>query len=352
MGSPLPHRGRAAAVNPIGRFPRLDTSLDPAALDDDERERVPTTLYRDTSRTALATNDSPDIPFTYSLNPYRGCEHGCAYCYARPSHEFLGFSAGLDFETQIVAKPDLPQLLAAQLQKPSWMPETISMSGITDPYQPVERRLRITRGCLEVLARHRQPVGVITKNALVTRDLDLLRSLAEAGAASITLSITTLRDDIAGATEPRASRPAARLRAVETFAEAGVPVSVFAAPLIPGLTDDELPAILRAAADAGAQSAGFMLVRLPGATAEVFVDWLRRAFPDRAERVLNRIREMRGGRLNDPRLVHRFRTSGPYADALKQVFRAEARRLGLDRRLPALTAEHFRRLPGGQMDLF
>ena len=352
MDAPLPRRGRAAAINPAGRFERLETVLDPAALSDDERQRVATDVYRDATRSALATNDSPDLPFTYSLNPYRGCEHGCPYCFARPSHEFLGFSAGLDFETQIVAKPDLPRLLSEAFQRASWRPQTVALSGNTDPYQPVERRLGITRGCLEVLLRHRNPVGLITKNALVTRDLDVLRELAALDLVRVTLSITTLRDDLAGAMEPRASRPAARLRALERLAEAGVPVGVNAAPLIPGLTDEELPAILRAAADAGATQAGYMLVRLPGAVADVFEEWLRRTLPDRADRVLNRIREGKGGRLNDPRFGHRFRSTGAYADAVRQVFRAEARRLGLAApRLP-LATHHFRRLAGGQLGLF
>ena len=273
-------------------------------------------------------------------------------CFARPSHEYLGFSAGLDFETRIVAKPELPRLLAEALQKPSWRPQTVALSGNTDPYQPVERKLEITRGCLEVLLRHRNPVGLITKNALVTRDLDVLRELAALDLVRVTLSITTLRDALAGPMEPRASRPAARLRAVEALAEAGVPVGVNAAPLIPGLTDEELPAILRAAADAGATSAGYMMVRLPGAVREVFEDWLRRTLPDRADRVLNRIREGKGSRLNDPRFGHRFRSEGPYADAVRQVFRAEVRRLGLNRERPPLATHHFRRLAAGQMDLF
>ncbi len=339
-------------MNPVGRFERLDIVLDPAELGDDERRHVATKVFRDTTRTALAKNDSPDLPFSYSLNPYRGCEHGCPYCFARPSHEYLGFSAGLDFETQIVAKPDLPRRLSEAFQKASWVPQTIALSGNTDPYQPIERSLQITRGCLDVLLHHRNPVGLITKNALVTRDLDVLRELAALGLVRVTLSVTTLRDDLAGPMEPRASRPATRLRAVETLAEAGVPVGVNAAPLIPGLTDEELPAILRAAADAGATSAGYMMVRLPGAVAEVFEEWLRRTLPDRADRVLNRIREGKGGRLNDPRFGHRFRSDGPYADAIRQVFRAETRRLGLNRKRPPLATHHFRRLAGGQMDLF
>ena len=352
MADPLPRRGRAAAVNPVGRFPRLDTTLDPAALDDAERQRVATQVFRDTTRTALATNDSPDLPFSHSLNPYRGCEHGCPYCFARPSHEYLGFSAGLDFETKIVAKPDLPRLLSLALQRKSWVPETVALSGNTDPYQPIERQLEITRGCLKVLLRHRNPVGLITKNALVTRDLDVLRELAALDLVRVTLSITTLRDDLAGSMEPRASRPAARLKAVEALAAAGVPVGVNAAPLIPGLTDEALPAILRAAAGAGATRAGYMLVRLPGAVQEVFEEWLRRTLPDRADRVLHRVREGKGGRLNDPRFGHRFRSTGPYADAVRQVFRAEVRRLGLNRGRQPLATHHFRRLPGGQMDLF
>ncbi|SRR5690606_22140303 len=349
---PLPRRGRGAAVNPPNRYERFHLEPDPAALDDDERRHVPTQLFRDTSRTILARNGSPDIPFTWGLNPYRGCEHGCVYCYARPSHEHLGFSAGLDFESRIVVKPDAPRLLAETFRKPSWEPAVVSMSGNTDAYQPVERRLTITRGCLEVFARHRNPVAIVTKNALVLRDRDLLQELAAHDAVHVYVSLTSLRDDLAGAMEPRASRPAARLKAVAGLAEAGVPVGVFLAPLVPGLTDEEVPALLQAAADHGARTAHYQLLRLPGPVEGLFEEWLRRTYPDRAEAVLNRLRALRGGPLNDARFGHRMRGSGPWAAVLDRLFKTNRARLGLDGSLPPLSTAHFRRLAGGQIGLF
>lgn len=273
-------------------------------------------------------------------------------CYARPTHEYLDLSAGLDFETKIVVKPELPRLLSETLQKPSYVPEPILLSGVTDPYQPLERRMRLTRGCLEVLARHRHPVGIITKNALVTRDVDLLAELAERDLVAVRLSITSLRDEVTGAMEPRTSRASGRLKAVEKLAEAGVPVGVMVAPIIPGLTDDEMPAILRAAADAGATHASYTVVRLPGAVEPLFSEWIERAFPERAAKVLGRIRELRGGALDDRRFGKRMHGEGLWADTLRQLFRLECRRLGLNRARTALSTAHFRRLPHGQGDLF
>ena len=266
-------------------------------------------------------------------------------CYARPSHEYLGLSAGLDFERTLFAKPDAAGLLAAELAKPSWVPRHLALSGITDAYQPVERRLGITRGCLEVLAAYRQPVGVITKNALVTRDLDLLAELAGYGAARVAVSLTTLDEDLRRRLEPRTSTAAARLAAIRSLADAGVPVGVVVAPVIPGLNDHELPAILAAAADHGAQGAAWALLRLPGAVEPIFVDWLREQAPLRAERVLARLREARGGRLNDARFGHRMRGEGTYVEQLRRVFEVHRRRVGLERDWPPLATEHFR-VPG------
>jgi DNA repair photolyase len=350
--APLPRRGRATTENTPNRFERLHLAPDPEDPAEEAARPLLTEVLRDTSRSALSRNDSPDLPFRWSLNPYRGCEHGCPYCYARPSHEYLGFSAGLDFETRIVAKPDLPDLLAKTYQKASWQPEVVVVSGNTDPYQPIERKMELTRRCLEVFVRHRHPVGLITKNALVLRDLDMLRELAALDLVYVTVSLTTLRDEIAGPMEPRASRPARRLHAIERLAEAGVPVGVNAAPLIPGLTDEELPAILAAAAGAGATMAGYMVVRLPGPVEPIFTAWLRRTFPDRAERVLNRLREVRGGHINEARFGHRMRTQGPWGDVLRQMFCSVCARHGLGPRYPELATHHFRRLPGGQMGLF
>jgi len=345
----LPYRARGAGVDPVQRFTGRELRLDGDELDhraaSGEGDATPTRVFRDASRSIISRNDSPDIPFDASLNPYRGCEHGCSYCYARPSHEYLGLSAGLDFERTLFAKPDAPELLAAELARPSWVPEILALSGITDPYQPVERRLRITRGCLEVLAAHRQPLGVITKNALVTRDLDPLAELAHYGAIRASLSITTLDEDLRRRLEPRTSTAEARLGAIRALADAGVPVGVVVAPVIPGLNDHEIQAILAAAAEHGAQGAAWTLVRLPGAVEAIFVDWLRAQAPLRAERVLARLREARGGKLDDARFGFRMRGEGTYVEQLRRVFEVQRRRVGLERAWPPLATEHFR-VPG------
>jgi DNA repair photolyase len=352
---PAAPRGRGAAGNPRNRFERLHVDRwdpDPEA-DHHEAppDRVETLLLKDSSRSIIATNDSPDIPFDASINPYRGCEHGCIYCYARPFHEYLGFSAGLDFETRILVKEDAPTLLERELSAPRWKPKLLALSGVTDPYQPVEKRLRVTRGCLEVLARFRNPVGVITKNALVTRDADLLAELAGYGAAAVTLSVTHLDPTLSARLEPRASSPRRRLAAVRELAAAGVPVGVNVAPVVPGLTDHELPAILEAAAEAGATHAGYTLLRLPGAVEGLFVEWLEAHYPERKEKVLERVRSMRGGRLNDPRFGHRFRGGGVFAEQVGALFETTCRRLGLERRPPRLSTAAFQR-PGEQLGLF
>src|SRR5918997_2744179 len=291
--------GRGAAGNPKNRFERIEVKPEPGELD--AEEPGPETVYlRDVSRSIIARNASPDIGFDTSINPYRGCSHGCIYCYARPTHEYLGLSAGLDFESKILVKEDAPELLRKQLSSPRWEPKVLSMSGVTDPYQPVEKKLGITRGCLEELAAFRNPVVVVTKNHLVTRDSDLLSELARYDAAAVAVSLTTLDDDLRRVMEPRTSRPVRRLAAIRKLSEAGVPVGGMTAPVIPGLNDHELPNLLSAAADAGATFAGFVPLRLPGAVAPLFEDWLERHFPDRKEKVLNRVRSMRGGGLNDP----------------------------------------------------
>ena len=341
--------GRGTELDPGNRFTERELVLDGDERDrklaSDEGAAQPTRVFRDTSRSVISHNASPDIPFDASLNPYRGCEHGCAYCYARPTHEYIGLSAGLDFERLLFAKLDAPRLLARALAAPSWVPQHLALSGVTDPYQPIERRLRITRGCLEVLAAHRQPVGVITKNTLVTRDMDLLAELARYGAARVAVSITTLSEDLRRRLEPRTSTAAARLRAMRELAAAGVPVTVVVAPVIPGLTDHEVPAILEAAAEAGAHAAAWTLLRLPGAVEPVFLDWLARQAPLREQRVVARLRETRDGALSDARFGHRMRGEGVYALHLARVFDVHRRRLGLDRPLAPLSAQHFR-VPG------
>lgn len=325
----LPIRGRGATGNPANRFEPLTLDVDPEHMAEEPGPR--TRFFRDTSRTVIARNDSPDVGFDFSINPYRGCEHGCVYCYARPTHEYLGLSAGLDFESKIFVKENAPELLRRELSAKRWRPATIAISGVTDAYQPVERRLELTRRCLSVLADFRNPVGVITKNHLVTRDLDLLAELAADGAAAVNLSVTTLDAELQRAMEPRTSSPALRLDAIEKLAMAGVPVGVMVAPVIPGLTDHELPAILRAAADAGATTAGFVLLRLPHAVASLFEDWLTAHFPDRAGKVLGRVRGMRGGKLYDSRFKSRMRGEGEYAEQISALFQVTSEKLKLNR---------------------
>lgn len=349
-------KGRGAAENPHNRFERLAIEADAEdALFADETgpqaPRVRTEILRDHSRSILTHNDSPDIPFDTSINPYRGCEHGCIYCYARPTHEYLGFSAGLDFESRILVKEEAGALLRRELAARAWTPRKIVMSGVTDPYQPVERKLEVTRGCLAVLAELRHPVGIITKNELVTRDLDLLSELHSHGAASVSLSITSLDGDLARKLEPRASHPRDRLKAVARLASAGIPVCVMVAPILPAITDHEIPAILEAAAEAGAQVAGYTILRLPGAVGGLFESWLDEHFPDRKEKVLHRIREMRGGQLTDSRFGHRMRGEGIYAEQIRTTFHTFRRRFGLDRPLPELSVAAFRK-PGEQLGLF
>jgi DNA repair photolyase len=312
----------------------------------------PKTLFLDDhTESIIVRNESPDVGFGASLNPYRGCEHGCVYCYARPTHEYLGFSAGLDFETKIMVKRRAPELLRAELSRPKWQPQMLAMSGVTDCYQPAERHFRITRGCLEVLAEFRNPVSIITKNFLVTRDLDLLRELARFDAVHVFLSITTLNADLAAKMEPRASRPAHRLRAVEMLARAGVPVGVMVAPIIPGLNDREIPAVLEAAKAAGAGEAGYTVLRLPHGVKDVFQDWLRLHFPEKMERILGTLRGVRGGQLYKSEFGSRMRGEGPYAEQLHQMFHVFRERLGFGARWRPLSLDHFRRPDDRQMAL-
>jgi len=341
-------RGRGTAENPGNRFDRLDLPWDGDWL---EAERAAgeagwqrrTEFFADRSRSVLSRNDSPDLGFEYSVNPYRGCEHGCVYCYARPSHEYLGFSAGLDFESRILVKQETPALLERAIRARSWQPQPILLSGNTDCYQPVERRLRLTRGCLEVFLHHGHPVELITKNALILRDLDLLERLAARNLVRVTLSITSLEPELAGKLEPRASAPRKRLEALAALHAAGVPVGVNTAPLIPGLNDHEAPRILEESAARGAAWGSYILVRLSHGLPELFVAWLERHYPERKERVLGRLREMRGGELNDVRFRWRMRGEGVRADALAALFAVTCRRLGLERQRCELSTAAFTR---------
>src|SRR6266540_5122682 len=344
-----PVKGRGASWNPQNRFERLEYVRDDDAPPDDDAPR--TIFLRDPVRTIIAHNDSPDVGFTYSINPYRGCEHGCIYCFARPTHEYLGFSAGLDFETKIVVKEDAPELLRQELLAPKWTPEVIAISGVTDPYQPIERKLEITRRCLAVLAEFRNPVAIITKNHLVTRDIDILGELAAVDAASVFVSITTLDAELARVMEPRASTPELRLAALEALAKAGIPCGVMVAPVIPAITDHEMPKILAAAASAGAKNAGFVVLRLPWAVAPIFEKWLEERFPDRKEKVLNRVRDLRGGKLYDPQWRIRQRGQGIFADQIESIFEVSCRRAGLNETPIELSTASFRR-PTAQASLF
>jgi DNA repair photolyase len=347
--------GRGTGDNPANRYEEIhvepDETVDGEAA---EAGAPPTVFYRDTSRSILAENDSPDLDFRFSLNPYRGCEHGCIYCYARPSHEYLSFSAGLDFERRIMIKPDAAELLRRTFMSPRWQPQTVALSGNTDCYQPVEHRLQLTRRCLEVFSEFVNPVSITTKSALVTRDIDLLCDLASHGATHVILSITSLDGALTRRMEPRAAQPERRLEAVHSLSAAGIPTGVLIAPVIPGLNDEEIPRILKAAAAAGAWNASWTLVRLPEPVDQLFVDWLGEQFPERRERVLGRIRTCRDGRLNDTSFGRRLRGEGPYAEQISALFRAAARRHGLDQSLPSLNASAFRqpRRAGEQLALY
>ena len=353
--SPAIH-GRGASWSPGNRFEKLHVDLgdiDVVQVDESEEERPrrTTQFFRDGTKTILSHNDSPDIGFDTSINPYRGCEHGCIYCYARPTHEYLGFSAGLDFESRIMAKMDAPELLRAELESPRWAPRTIVMSGVTDPYQPIEGKLRITRGCLEVLAKFRNPVAIITKNRLVTRDIDFLGELASYNAAAVNISVTSLDQKLQHVLEPRTSIPSARLEAIAKLHAAGIPVGVMVAPIIPGLTDHEVPKILEACAEAGAQFAGYTIVRLPWAVAPLFEHWVEEHFPDRKEKILGRIRHLRGnGRLNNSKWHARMTGEGIFSEQIASLFEVGCRRAGINNR-PKLSATSFRRSIT-QLDLF
>lgn len=366
---PIVFKGRGAAINPQGRFERLDRE----AVDDgwarvtpDKGPPAPRTRVTPRATKSIITrNDSPDIPFTQSINPYLGCEHGCVYCYARPSYAYWGLSPGLDFETKLFAKHNAAARLRQELSHPRYVCATIALGVNTDCYQPVEREWRITRSIIEVLSEFRHPVGIITKSALVERDLDLLAPMARDRLADVWLSLTTLDSELARKMEPRAAAPHRRLQAIKTLSEAGVPVGVMVAPVIPGLNDRDLEAILDAAYTAGARRAGKVLLRLPNELKELFKDWLATHYPLRAEHVLSLLRQMHGAKrgsaddakLNDPRFGHRMHGQGVFAELAAQRFRKACERIGMnrtsdDRRDFELDTMRFRRPPIPQMALF
>ena len=339
--------GRGSVSNHEGRFESIQHHRDLSDygyLDPDESSLLTTQFFKDTTQKIINSNDSPDVPFSYSLNAYRGCEHGCIYCYARPTHEYLGLSAGLDFESKIFVKEKAPELLREEMMKKSWSGDLIGMSGVTDCYQPAERQFQLTRKCLEVLAEFRNPVVIITKNQLVRRDIDVLQELAKWKCVLVCISVTSLDADLARILEPRTSTPQARLSAIKALSEAGIPVAVNISPVIPGLTDTEMPAILKAVAEAGAIRASYTPVRLPHSVSLLFQEWLEAHKPDRKEKVLSLIRQMRGGKLNDPNFNTRMEGSGPIAENMSQVFDLFARQYGLteDKR-QLLTSENFQK---------
>ena len=343
----LPKRG--ASSNPRNRFEILEVSLDEEFAN--EARNPDTRFLRDDSQSLISYTESPDLGFGASINPYRGCEHGCAYCYARPYHEYLGFSAGLDFETRIMVKMAAPSILRRELSSPKWRPQPLAMSGVTDCYQPVERKLQITRRCLEVLAEFRNPVVIVTKNYLVTRDIDLLCQLAAVSAVVVNISLTTLSADLSRRMEPRASLPDHRLAAIGRFRAEGIPARVLVAPVIPGLNDHEIPSILAAAHQAGAQGASYTLLRLPYGVKEIFSNWLAEQLPGARGRILDRIRATRGGSLNDPRFGTRMRGEGPEAEAIRRLFEVSTAREGLSKESVALSTAAFRNPAGEQLEL-
>lgn len=348
-------RGRGSAENPPNRFEPIEYVPDMDVYDPDEEVPPQTMVFKDTTKKIIAKNDSPDVGFTFSINPYRGCEHGCIYCYARPGHEYFGLSAGLDFETKIFAKMDAAVLLRKEMMADRWKGDLIAISGVTDCYQPLERRLKITRSCLEVLLEFRNPTALITKNHLITRDVDILKEMAEYDGVGVSVSITSLRNEIQRVMEPRTSIPAKRLEAIETLSKAGVPVTVMVAPVVPGLTDHEIPQIIEAAANAGARGAGYITLRLPYGVKELFERWLERHFPERKDKVLNRVRDLRDGKLYDPTFGVRMRGEGVFADQIEMLFDAAVRKYGLNIKPTRITRNSaaFRKPPkNGQLGLF
>lgn len=343
-------KGRGSSTNPENRFDKIEYIPDPE--DAGQFISPKTVFYKDNSRSIIAYNDSPDVGFEASINAYRGCEHGCIYCYARPTHEYFGLSAGLDFETKIFVKADAPELLRKELSALKWQPKPIAISGVTDPYQPAERHFRLTRACLEVLAEFRNPVGIVTKSHLVTRDIDILKELAEHQAIVVALSITTLDSELARVMEPRASQPKLRLKAIQELSENGIPVIAMVAPVIPGLTDHEIIKIVQEAVDAGAKQAGHVMLRLPFAVAELFQDWLGQHFPEKKNKILNRIKSVRNGKLNSPEFHERMRGEGIFAEQVESLFKIACRKAGIEGKRIHLSNTAFRRPDDTQLKLF
>lgn len=336
-----PKKGRGALHNPHNRFETVHTEPDPES-DPNDLPKLQTSFIRERAKTLITYNDSPDVGFDAGINPYRGCEHGCIYCFARPSHEYLSFSSGLDFESRIIVKTNAADVLRKDLLSAKYKPQPIALSGNTDCYQPVERQLNITRGCLQVLSEFRNPVAIITKNALIQRDLDILQELNQYDCVTVFISLTSLDAQLVSKMEPRASCPNDRLKTIKALSEAGIPVGVLVAPIIPGLTDEEIPRILESAKEAGAGWAGSVMLRLPFSVKQMFEDWLIEHFPDRSQKILNRIRSTRSGRLNDFNFKTRMTGTGVHADQIRHLFSLYRRRYGLDQPRPQLSVKNFR----------
>lgn len=354
-------KGRGSQFNLPNRFEEvhLDDSMNDGIEyfePDEDAKKIPTVFYNDHSKSILVKNNSPDLGLGYSINPYRGCEHGCIYCYARPTHEYLGFSSGLDFETKIMVKKDAPKLLEEAFLKKSWEPQSVFFSGNTDCYQPVERKLEITRECLRVFLKFKNPVSIITKNALIQRDIDILKKMSELNLVRAVISITTLKKDLQRKMEPRTSSPSMRLQTIELLSSHGISTAVNIAPIIPGLTDEEIPSILKAASESGAKLAGRVMLRLPHSVKDLFVEWVKREFPDRANKILNRILDLRGGKLYDSTFGTRLTGEGKWAETVQKIFETNCNKYGMNKEKIPLATDLFRIPPGilnrNQFDLF
>lgn len=350
-------KGRGAQFNPKNRFEKLH--IDPDQFEESEEKedekserKIETSFFKDDSKSVISKNDSDDLDFNLSINPYRGCEHGCIYCYARPNHEFLGFSSGIDFETKIMVKENAPELLEVFLNRKNYKPDIINFSGNTDCYQPVERKLKITRKLLKICSDYGNPVSIITKNYLILRDLDILKVMSERNLVVVRISITTLDNKLTRIMEPRTAEPGRRLNIIKTLSENKIPVGVNIAPIIPGLTDKEIPSILKAAVEAGARFAGREMLRLPYSVKELFLNWLAENMPDRSDKIINQIKQIRSGKLNDYRPGVRFSGEGELADTINSLFIISCQKFGLKLHGPKLSFAEFGKIRNSQLNLF
>jgi len=343
-------KGRGAGFNPLNRFEKIEFEIADEEIGNLEKPK--TQFYKDISKSILTYNDSPDTGFDVGINPYRGCEHGCIYCYARPTHEFLGLSAGIDFETQIFVKENAPELLRKELSQKKWEPQTVAISGNTDCYQPAEKHFELTRNCLEVLLEFRNPVGIITKNHLITRDIDILKEMAQLNGVLAVLSITTLDSVLAGKMEPRTSQPFLRLKALEKLTEAGIPTMVLIAPVIPGLTDHEIPKIIESAVNAGAKQAAYVMLRLPYAVSDLFIEWIENHYPNKKNKIINRIKSVRKGKLNSAEFGNRMVGDGIFAKQVKKLFELYCSKNGIGTNRVKLSTKHFKSPHDKQQKLF